>query len=347
MPKRRPTIADVAREAGVAKSAVSYALNDKPGVSPETRARILKIAAQIGWQPSSAARALMNSRVWRMGLVLNRPAALLGLEPYYMELTSGLQEELAPRKISLVLQLVSSVDDEMAVYRDWAAKREVDAVIVTDVSGQDPRLALLAELELPGVVMAVPSDESPAPQEVSMLPWVWADDTDGMRIALRYLHTLGHRNIARVAGVAGYSHTIARTQAMKEEAKALGIPVPKVVHTDYSQEAGARATRSLLIGADRPTAIVFDNDVMTAAALQIAAELSISVPGELSVISWDDSMISRLTTPRLTSVKTDVRAYGMHVARVLNALADGEPQESAAFGAVGLEVRDSTAAPRS
>src|SRR5690349_24775040 len=79
---KRPTIADIAREAGVSKGAVSYALNGQPGVSEETRARILAIASELGWYPNRAARALSASRAHSCGLVLARPARMLALEPY-------------------------------------------------------------------------------------------------------------------------------------------------------------------------------------------------------------------------------------------------------------------------
>ncbi|MDR1386559.1 MAG: LacI family transcriptional regulator [Propionibacteriaceae bacterium] len=346
--KRRPTISDVARAAGVAKSAVSYALNDKPGVSQEKRRHILQVAAQLGWQPSGAARALMGTRVGLMGLVLNRPARLLGLEPFYMELISGMQEVLGPLDIALALQIVDSPPDEQAVYRSWAAKREVDAVVVTDVRQRDPRLALLRDLGLPAVVLsppfsnAGPSDFGP-PDQPTAWPWLWTEDVDGMRLALRYLVALGHRRIARVAGTPSYAHTMARTAALRQEAKRLDLPEPVICSTDYSQEQGADATRSLLIGEARPTAIIYDNDVMAATALQVARELRLKVPDELSVIAWDDSMIARLTAPKLTSIKVDVHAYGMRVASALDALAAGALVESGPFGLAGLEVRDSTA----
>ncbi|MDR1077219.1 MAG: LacI family transcriptional regulator [Propionibacteriaceae bacterium] len=347
--KRRPTISDVARAAGVAKSAVSYALNDKPGVSKEKRRHILAVAERIGWQPSSAARALMGTRVGLMGLVLNRPARLLGLEPFYMELISGMQEVLGPLDIALALQIVEAGPDELAVYRGWAAKREVDAVVVTDISQRDPRLALLRDLGLPAVVLSPPLAEADPtgfgpPEQASAMPWLWTDDITGMRMALRYLVALGHRQIARVAGISRYLHTAARTTALRQEAERLGLPEPAILTTDYSQEQGADATRSLLIGQPRPTAIIYDNDVMAATALQVARELRLEVPRQLSVIAWDDSMIAHLTAPKLTSIKVDVHAYGMRVASALDGLAGGSLVESGPFGLAGLEVRDSTGA---
>src|ERR1700753_4363477 len=92
---KRPTITDVAERAGVTKAAVSFALNNQPGVSAATRERILTIAAEVGFQPSSAARALSGGRAQGFGLVIARPGRLLGIEPYFMQLISGIQTELS------------------------------------------------------------------------------------------------------------------------------------------------------------------------------------------------------------------------------------------------------------
>lgn len=116
---KRPTIADVARRAGVSKGAVSYALNGQPGVSEATRQRILAIAAEIGFSPSSAARALSGATARAIGLILARPAQTLGIEPFFMELISGVEAELSARSYALTLQVVADADAEIAVYRRW------------------------------------------------------------------------------------------------------------------------------------------------------------------------------------------------------------------------------------
>ncbi|WP_409074258.1 LacI family DNA-binding transcriptional regulator, partial [Micromonospora chalcea] len=136
---KRPTIADVARRAGVSKGAVSYALNGQPGVSEATRQRILAIAAEIGFRPSSAARALSGATAKAVGLALCRPARILGIEPFFMELISGVEAELSARSYALTLQVVSDQDAEIAVYRRWWAERRVDGVLVCDLRTDDRR----------------------------------------------------------------------------------------------------------------------------------------------------------------------------------------------------------------
>ena len=107
---RRTTIKDIAERAGVSKGAVSYALNGRPGVSDETRDRILAIADELGWYPNRAARALSASRADACGLVLARPATTIALEPFFMEFIAGVEAELSPRSIGLTIQLVDSVE---------------------------------------------------------------------------------------------------------------------------------------------------------------------------------------------------------------------------------------------
>ncbi|HEY0937147.1 MAG TPA: LacI family DNA-binding transcriptional regulator, partial [Trebonia sp.] len=102
---KRPTISDIAQRAGVTKAAVSFALNGQPGVSDATRERILAIAREIGFQPSSAARALTAGRAGAFGLVVSRPARTLAIEASLLPLVSGIQAELAGHQSTLLFTL--------------------------------------------------------------------------------------------------------------------------------------------------------------------------------------------------------------------------------------------------
>lgn len=137
-PPRRPTMKDVAREAGVSTSAVSFALNNRPGVSDSTRRRVIRVADRLGWRPSSAARALSGENAGAIGLVLARPADSLGGESFFLQLVSGIQASLAPRDQALVFQMVDDVQAECELYRRWWAQRRVDGVIVVDPRVSDP-----------------------------------------------------------------------------------------------------------------------------------------------------------------------------------------------------------------
>src|SRR2546430_2675739 len=103
---KRPTIADIAKAAGVSKGAVSYALNGRPGVAESTRRRILEIAQGLGWAPSSAARALSDGRAGAIGLVIDRPARVLAVEPYFMQLVAGIEAAITGSPFALLLQVI-------------------------------------------------------------------------------------------------------------------------------------------------------------------------------------------------------------------------------------------------
>ncbi|WP_448316573.1 LacI family DNA-binding transcriptional regulator [Streptomyces sp. CO7] len=315
MSRRRPTMEDIARRAGVSKVAVSYALNDRPGVSPGTRAEIKRIAREIGWRPNSAARALTRARADAVGLVSSRPAQLLGAEPFFMGLISGMQDELAAQGKALTLQFVADAGQEMEVHRRWWGEGRIDGVLLTDLCTDDPRIALIRELGLPAVAIG-------HPEAAEGLPSVWSDDAAALGQTLRYLHALGHRSVARVAGLRDLDHTARRDRAHRAVCAELGMGEPAIVHTDYSGEAGARAARGLLIRPDRPTAIVFDNDIMAVAGLSVADELGLSVPGELSLVAWDDSQLTRVVRPGITALNRDIPAYGRHAVRTLLTLVE-------------------------
>ncbi len=315
------TIADIAARAGLSKGAVSYALNGLPGVSERTRRRVEAIALELDWAPSQAARNLVAARADAVGLVLARPAALLGTEPFYMELIAGMEEVLSPSSISLMLHVAPDRQSEMATHRRWWRARQVDAVLLVDLTVDDERVPALAALGLPTVALA-------SPEAAGGFTCVWTDDAAAMQGALRYLAALGHRRVARVAGPPALVHVRDRTEAMRSAAAELGMSdadLP-VVSTDFTGEGGAGATRQLLTGAAPPSAIVYDNDIMAVAGLAVAAELGIGVPAELSLLAWDDSALCRITHPALSAMGRDVRELGRNAAtRVLEVIAGAAP----------------------
>ena len=337
---KRPTIADVARAAGVSKGAVSYALNGQPGVSAATRQRILDTAEALGFRANSAARALAGASAKAVGLTLHRPARTLGVEPFYMELISGLEAELSQQSYALLLQMVADDGQEIAVHRRWWSERSVDGVLVCDVRDGDERIGALSALGLPAVVIGPPSASG-------TLASIWSDDGVSLVEAVEYLAALGHRRIGRIGGLPDLAHTTIRTAAFASVCDRLGLDAAVTVSTDYTGEDGARATRRLLASPERPTALIYDNDIMAVAGLAVAAEMGLAVPADLSIVAWDDSPICRLVHPPLTALSRDISAYGTHAARLLLAAIDGREVTSTHDEPAHLTPRGSTAAPRS
>jgi DNA-binding LacI/PurR family transcriptional regulator len=316
---------------------VSYALNGLPGVSDHTRERILSIADELGWYPNRAARALSAARADACGFVLARPARTLALEPFFMEFLAGVESELASRSVALTIQLVRDVEEEIQIYRRWWGEHRVDGVLVVDLRVDDPRLRELRQLGLPAVIVGGPLHDR-------SLAAVWHDEASTIEEAVRYLAALGHQRIARVAGFGEFVHTVQRTDAFTLVADELGLEFT-TVETDYTPESGARETRRLLSARTPPTAIVYDSDLLAVTGLGVAQNMGFAVPEELSIVGWDDSLISQVVHPPLTAITRDITHYGVTTARRLLATLDGEPIADVETTRGELTPRGSTAAP--
>lgn len=336
-PPARVTIKDVAARAGVSKGAVSLAFNNKPGVSEATRTRIFAAARELGWEPNLSARSLSIQRVDTVGLAICRPARLLGLEPFYMEFISGIESVLTEHSCSLLLRLVRDLDEEVALQESWWRGRRVSGSILVDFHQDDARLPALKDLGMPAVAVGHPS-------LTGGLTSVWTDDATAVAEAVRYLAALGHRRIARVGGPLTLGHSGIRAAAFDAVTAELGLEGQQAA-TGFAGEEGARATRSLLLSARRPTAIVYDNDIMAVAGAAVAAEMGLSVPDDLSLLAWDDSQLCRLTHPTLSAMSHDIHGFGAEVTRTLFAVIAGEDVGSHPVPTPALTPRGSTGPP--
>lgn len=329
-----PTIADVAREAGVSKGLVSFALNGRPGVSPETRSRILDVARDLGWKPNLHARSLSTGRSFACGLVIGRSPDVIAADPFFHSFIAGLEDEFSVSGQVLVLAVATPGRQEDDTYRSLALDRRVDGVILTDLRAGDERIALVQELGLSGVTLGVPDVASPFSS-------VSVDDGAGIRAAVEHLAGLGHRRIAHVAGPDSMLHSRHRRTAFHEAALDAGIDGTSTA-TDFSAAEGAAATDAILSEETPPTAIIYSNDHMAVAGLGIAQRRGIRVPRDLSITGFDDTDIGRYLHPALTSVATDARSWGAVAARTLLDAVGGADPVHLHLPAPTLAMRDST-----
>ncbi|OEV29693.1 LacI family transcriptional regulator, partial [Streptomyces nanshensis] len=310
--ERRPTIADVARLAGVSPSAVSFALNGRPGLAEATKSRILAAAAELGWRPSRPAQALSRGRAGALGLVLSRETDAIGADPFFPAFIAGVESVLSPRGDSLVLH-VTNPADEAAAYHRLAADRRVDGVLLTDMRVDDPRPELTTGLGLPAVVVGDPGC-------ADGLCAVSLDDKPAFATAVARLAELGHRRIAHVAGPREFHHSRRRQESWEQAVRAAGLTPGPVLPGGFTADGGAAATRQLMalgVG-ERPTAIVFANDLSATAGLAVAHRLGLSVPEDLSVVGYDDTPLAAYTHPPLASARADALGWGAAAARALD-----------------------------
>ncbi len=337
---RRPTIAEIASRSGVSSGAVSYALNGRPGVSDETRARIVAIAAEVGWVPSNAARALRGGGASTVGLVITREPSDLGVEPFFMAFIAGIEQVLSERGFALMLQVTARKEQELETYRNWWSARRVDGIILTDLKVDDERLDLISRIGLPAVVVGDPTFAEGATT-------VWSDDAQAAESAVERLSQLGHRRIAHVAGPAQFAHTRVRSEAMRRECYRRSMSVAGEVNTDYSLASGTQACEDFLSLPEPPTAIVFENDVTALAGLRVARAAGLRVPEDLSILAWDDSPLCEISEPPLSALRRDVPSYGASAATVLlDLIKHGEADSVRAEGATLVERGSLAPAPR-
>jgi DNA-binding LacI/PurR family transcriptional regulator len=334
------TIADVARAAGVSKGLVSFALNDRPGVSAETRTRILSIAGTLGWTPSLRGRSLSSKRSFALGLVIARNPEVLGSDPFFTSFIAGVETILAPEGLALVLSVVPDEATELQTYRTLVSDGRVDGVFISDLRHDDARIQCLADLGLPAVTLGRPDRPSPFPS-------VSIDDTDGIAESVRHLAGLGHRRIAHVAGSPAMLHGRRRRDAFVLAMRAAGLGEGQIVDTDFSIAAGADATRRLLSQSEPPTAIVFANDPMAIAGIGVAQELGVRVPDDLSVTGFDDIEFARYVYPALTTVGATPMVWGRAAASTLLDLIRTGRADDVELPAARLIIRGSAATPAS
>ena len=217
-----------------------------------------------------------------------------------------------------------------------AQEGRVDGVFLSDLRRGDPRLPLVEELGLPAVAVGRPAE----PTEV---PIVAIDDRVGVREAVEHLIGLGHRRIAFVGGPPEYVHSASRASAWRQALRAARVPAGPVEMGDFTGAGGAAAMGRLLALRERPTAVVFANDLMAIAGMSVAAQAGIDVPAELSIVGFDDVPLAAHVHPPLTTVRQDVVAWGRAAATTLLSVVEEGERRVTPLPPSQLVLRASTA----
>ena len=314
MPVRssRPTIDDVAQRVGVSRAAVSFAVNGRPGVGEETRARILRAAEELDWRPSGPARALTHARAGAIGLVLMRESEHLELDDFFVRFLAGVERTLAARDYALLLQVLApGTRGSLDAYRRLVTSGRIDGMLVTDVVLDDARLELLVESGLPAVIAGRPWGSCP-------FPAVETEHARGMAALVEHLIRVGHRSVGFIGGDPAYEHVAARRWVWMETMREAGLEPGLSASVVPEDAAGRAATARLLRASHRPTAIVYTSDLLALAGLGVAHELGFAVPGDVSIAGFDDSPLASLSSPPLTTVRVDYAGFGEAAAAVLH-----------------------------
>jgi len=331
-PVRQPSMADVARTAGVSAQTVSRALRGSPNVNPETKRRVLAAVEQLGYRFNNAARVLSSGRSHTLGLVLLHSGG------YYSR--------------SAVTAGVEAAAGEAGYAVSIAAIAELDAALM------ERSLSKLADQGVDGIVIAVPLISVTQKMEdiTRDIPTVTLDGsrTSGARVlgidqqqagrvATQHLLDLGHRQVWHLAGPDEWIEARQRRQGWQECLAAAGIEAPPPLEGDWSPDSGYRQGQIIAM-IPEVTAVFVASDEMAFGVVRALGERGRSVPGDVSIVSVDDIALAAYCTPPLTTVRQDFYRSGAAAVRLL---LDGTEDAGGHVEPATLSVRASTAPPRS
>lgn len=329
----RTTLAQIAAEAGVSLATISKVLNGRPDVSPATRQRVEDQLSQHGYT-----RRTGTQRGELIELVFHELES-----SWSMEVIAGVEEVAQAAGLSLVLTVSGS---RHAPDDDWIEgvlrRKPVGVVLVfSDISG--PFREKLRSRGIPFVIVDPAGDPSPEVPSVGSANWA------GGVMATRHLIDLGHRRIAAITGPDDMMCSLARVDGYRSAMNAAGLPIdPEWVRFgDFHTGGGETHARALLAGAAAPTAIFAGSDLQALGAIAAAREMGLSVPGDVSIVGYDDIPLARWMSPQLTTVHQPLRRMGEEATRLVLRMAEGRTPETLRMDlATHLVVRDSTAPPR-
>jgi DNA-binding LacI/PurR family transcriptional regulator len=320
-----PVMTDVARLAGVSHQTVSRVVNDSPHVSGPTRARVLAAMEQLGYRRNAVARALVTRRSGALGVitfdtVLYGPVSTL----YSVEQaasTVGMGVSIA------VVERISSDAVERALGR--LQDQYVEGVVAL-AAQRDAVEVLTAELRPVPTVFVGGVLGGGRAGEVATVPVVGIDQRGGAAAATRHLLELGHRTVYHLAGPADWLDAQWRVEGWRAALEAAGVPVPDTEAGDWGARSGYAAMQRLLAADPDLTAVFVANDHMALGALRALDEAGRRVPGDVSVVGFDDVPEAEYFRPPLTTVRQHFPEAGRRAVRLLLGLI--RPDEAPAAG---------------
>ncbi len=335
----RPRIADVAREAGVSKTAVSFAFNNPDRLSSETASRILEVADSLGYRPHPVARMLTQGHTMTLGVLTPQALAVIFSNPFFALLGEGVAHAAEDRGYEL--HFISPRNGSLALA---VGRATVDGVVAIGLSGDHPEVEQIRSSGLPMVLV----DSEDLPEHGSVV----VDDEGGARAAAEHLVGLGHRDILVIAverpetpaeGPAagrdrgGVVQRRLRGYRAALEAAGLELREDGIVAGRASIDGGESAFQRAWSFGLRPTAVLAMSDAMAIGAMRAARQLGLRIPDDLSVVGFDDIDLAALVDPALTTVHQPIRQKGIDAVRLL--LAEMEPRADHQPEHLRLETR--------
>jgi alanine racemase len=339
------TINDIAREAGVSKTAVSFAFNDPEQLAPATVRHIREIAERLGYTPDPIARSMTTKRTNALGLLLPQDIATAMSNPFFTQFIRGVGTVCG--RDGKTLMLVPPLWGSMLKAIPHAT---VDGFMVVGLEVDRGEVQLLRRRHVPFVMV-----DSEAPTDV---PSINVDDRSGARAVMAHVLARGHRHIAilglesgKARQIGEYTGTLAARlagyrDALAEYGIALDDPGIQIIQATSSWEGGYAAFEQIWSVACPPTAIVAMSDIMAIGAMDAAKAHMLHLPEQLSVVGFDDLSDAGRMRPALTTVRQPVEEKGRLAADVLLAALNDPSALAHHLLPTELVVRQSVVSPR-
>jgi LacI family transcriptional regulator len=335
------TIKELAKKSGVSVATVSRVLNGYPDVSEATRERVQRIAAELDYQPSAAARTLVTKRSQLLGVVLHAGLAHPDLRhPFFGDVLEGFRYRVGELGYDVLLFANEEGVNGSGRYLRRSRHHRAEGIVLMGVDERDPEIQQLATSDIPcvGIDLALVGRRA---------GHVISDNAQGVRLALRHLHELGHTRIATITGDTASRPGAERLVAYREALVELGLAYEDqyVAVGDFYVETGRTRMHELLELGEPPTAVFAASDLMAVGAAKAAQERGLVVGKDVAIVGFDDIHIAPLVHPPLTTIRQDRLRLGAVAAESLVRMVEekGAPPPVTTIP-VELVVRESSGA---
>lgn len=301
------TINDIAKAANVTKATVSYVLNNKPGVSEETRQKILKIMKEMNYHPNAVARGLAGKSTEMLGLIIPDIS-----DHFYVQIVRGVEKTANLYNFTLNLCTTHAIPEKERKMVDLLTNGRVDGIILMTYFLDLDFINDIKKRKIPFVLIDSTFDDK-------SIYSVNVDNFEAGYKATEYLIRLGHRRIAFIAGPQNSNDSLCRFRGYRQALNDHGIPYEEVLvcQGDFKREGGYQAFFNLHRLEAKPTAVFAANDQMAIGVLSAARALGLQVPQDLSVIGCDDIEASSVVEPPLTTIKQPIEEMGKHATEMI------------------------------
>jgi DNA-binding LacI/PurR family transcriptional regulator len=335
-PRVRPTLAEVARRAGVSSSTVSRVVRGSMPVSENLERLVREAISATGYVPNLAARQLVTSRADTVGVVIPEDQWRVFGEPFFAEVMEGVASELATTRYRFIIMVGRSVDDRQWLLH-YVGGRHVDGVMLIAPERRNPLGAEMERAGVPVVFLGKPF------QATRTTRYVDADNTGGVQRAVQYLFERRRRRIAMVAGIPTMRSSTDRTAGFRQGMAKVGLRVNEslLLPSDYTEDGGELATRQLLARGVPFDAVVAASDLIAIGVLRALRQAGIDVPGQVAVVGFGDDRIAARAEPPLTTVAQPAVEMGRQLARLMVAAIEGRTGRRRLIMATNLVLRES------